>query len=189
MVAVDNSAARYEEYCGRLNRAHSVESTNASTNANTAFENYTAFLITELKPRIDREYRTKPDSANTGVMGSSMGGICSLVLAWEHLEVFGRGASLSGAFMVEGYEFSELGASPLPCEAQTRSCLPRLGHEGLYWRRRRLCADRTSGRGVAADRLGERLKPLCGRQAADHGGTGSERLAPRQVGGSAKEST
>ena len=71
----------------------------------TAFENYTAFLTTELKPRVDLEYRTKTDAANTGVMGSSMGGICSLVLAWEHPEVFGRAASLSGAFMVEGTNF------------------------------------------------------------------------------------
>jgi predicted alpha/beta superfamily hydrolase len=106
MVAVDNSVTRYEDYCGRTKPARSLESTNAaSTNANTAFENYAAFLITELKPRIDREYRTKSDPANTGVMGSSMGGICSLVLAWEHPEVFGRAASLSGAFMVEGTNF------------------------------------------------------------------------------------
>ena len=106
MVGVDNSAARTNEYSGRIRHAQSAGSTNtASTNANTAFENYTAFLITELKPRIDREYRTKTDAANTGVMGSSMGGICSVVLAWEHPEVFGKAGSLSGAFMVEGTNF------------------------------------------------------------------------------------
>jgi enterochelin esterase-like enzyme len=38
-------------------------------------------------------------------MGSSMGGICSLVLAWEQPEVFGRAASLSGAFQVERTNF------------------------------------------------------------------------------------
>jgi predicted alpha/beta superfamily hydrolase len=59
----------------------------------------------ELKPKIDREYRTLADPAHTGVMGSSMGGICSLVLAWEHPEVFGRAASLSGAFQVEKKHF------------------------------------------------------------------------------------
>jgi predicted alpha/beta superfamily hydrolase len=106
MVAADNGRARYEEYCGRMNPVRALASTNAvSTNANTAFENYAAFLITELKPRIDREYRTKPDPANTGVMGSSMGGICSLVLAWERPDVFGRAASLSGAYLVEGTNF------------------------------------------------------------------------------------
>jgi predicted alpha/beta superfamily hydrolase len=75
LVAIYNSSARYEEYCGRH------RSINAS--ANTEFENYTSFLIQELKPKIDSEYRSRPEPANTGLMGSSMGGICSIVLAWE----------------------------------------------------------------------------------------------------------
>ena len=97
MVAVDNSFARYDEYCGRHH------ATNTSTN--TAFENYAAFLLAELKPHMDREYRTQSDPAHTGVMGSSMGGICSLVLAWERPDIFGGAASLSGAFMVEQTNF------------------------------------------------------------------------------------
>lgn len=97
LVAVDNSAARYAEYCGRHNPA--------DMNSNTEFEHYTAFLIRELKPKIDSDYRTRPEPSATGVMGSSMGGICSIVLAWEHPEIFGRAASLSGAFQVEGTNF------------------------------------------------------------------------------------
>lgn len=97
MVAVDNSFERYTEYCGRHH------SPNATTN--TAFENYAAFLITELKPHLDREYRTLPEAAHTAVMGSSMGGICSLVLAWEHPDIFGGAASLSSAFQVEQTNF------------------------------------------------------------------------------------
>ncbi len=97
LVAVDNSTARYDEYCGR-HRA-------AETNGNTAFENYAAFLVRELKPKIDSTYRARPGPANTGVMGSSLGGICSMVLAWDHPEVFGRAASLSGAFQVDGTNF------------------------------------------------------------------------------------
>ena len=97
LVAVDNSGGRYAEYCGRH---HSVE-----TNANTEFENYAAFLVRELKPKIDSSYRTRPEQAKTGVMGSSMGGICSIILAWDYPEVFGRAASLSGAFQVENTSF------------------------------------------------------------------------------------
>jgi predicted alpha/beta superfamily hydrolase len=97
LVTIDNSPARYAEYCGQH---HSAE-----TNANTEFENYASFLIQELKPKIDLDYRTRTEPANTAVMGSSMGGICSLVLAWEHSEVFGQAASLSGAFQVEGTNF------------------------------------------------------------------------------------
>jgi predicted alpha/beta superfamily hydrolase len=100
MVGVDNSFERMEEYSGRHHE------TNAT--ANTAFDNYEAFLITELKPRIDREYRTLPETAHTGVMGSSMGGICSLVLAWDHPEIFGNAASLSGAFMFNQTNFLDV---------------------------------------------------------------------------------
>ena len=97
MVALDNSLARYEEYCGSHRAAGAM--------TNSAFENYAALLVTELKPRIDREYRTLPDAAHTAVMGSSMGGICSLVLAWEHPEIFGGVASLSGSIGVEQTNF------------------------------------------------------------------------------------
>jgi predicted alpha/beta superfamily hydrolase len=97
LAAVEITNARYAEYCGRH---HSGD-----TNANTEFENYTTFLIRELKPKIDSSYRTRPEPANTGVMGSSMGGICSIILAWEHPEVFGQAASLSGAFQVENTNF------------------------------------------------------------------------------------
>lgn len=98
MVAVDNSFARLEEYGGR-HHAPGVPATN------TAFDNYEAYLITELKPRVDREYRTLPGPAHTAVMGSSLGGLCSVVLAWEHPEIFGGAASLSGAFQVEQTNF------------------------------------------------------------------------------------
>ena len=97
LVAIDNSPARYAEYCGRH---HSSD-----TNGNTEFENYSAFLFQELKPKIDSDYRTRTEPANTGIMGASLGGICSIVLAWEHPEVFGRAASLSGAFQVEKTNF------------------------------------------------------------------------------------
>ena len=98
MVAVDNSWGRLGEYSGR----HHAPGGPAT---NTAFENYEAFLITDLKPQMDREYRTLPGAAHTAVMGSSLGGLCSLVLAWDHPEIFGGAASLSGAFQVERTNF------------------------------------------------------------------------------------
>jgi len=98
MVAVDNSWGRLKEYNGR----HHVL---GETATNTLFENYEAFFITELKPQIDREYRTLPEAAHTAVMGSSLGGLCSLALAWDHPEIFGGAASLSGAFQVAQTNF------------------------------------------------------------------------------------
>jgi enterochelin esterase-like enzyme len=102
LVAVDDSAGRREEYDWRVNWPR----TNAApAGGPTAFEKYSAFLIRELKPHIDREYRTRPGPVDTGLMGSSLGGFCSLVLAWEHPEIFGRVACLSGSFQVEQTNF------------------------------------------------------------------------------------
>jgi len=95
MVAVDCGPSRYREYRGPI----------AAGSDNRAYERYAEFLIRELKPKIDREYRTIADAAHTGVIGSSMGGICSIALAWENPEMFGLAASLSGAFQVEKEHF------------------------------------------------------------------------------------
>ena len=111
MVAVDNSRSRYKEYRGRLyseaanGRKLSASETNAVDNAR--FEAYANFIVKELKPKIDREYRTLKTASNTGVMGSSLGGICSLSLAWENPKTFGRAASLSGSFHIEKRNFIE----------------------------------------------------------------------------------
>src|SRR5262249_54100724 len=80
----------------------------------TRFDAYEKFLAQELKPMIDRKYRTRPSAANTAVMGSSLGGICSLALAWENAKVFGAAASLSGSFQIEKRNFLEQGLRPYP---------------------------------------------------------------------------
>src|SRR5947209_7499742 len=49
MVAVDNSRSRYREYRGPV-------SASAGASTRDAFENYTSFLIKELKPMIDGDY-------------------------------------------------------------------------------------------------------------------------------------
>ena len=98
MVGVENSPARPEEYSGRRHfQKGSI--------MKTAFEKYEEFLTRELKPRIDSEYRTLPEAMQTAVMGSSLGGLCSLVLAWDNPHVFGAAASLSGAFTVSHSNF------------------------------------------------------------------------------------
>ena len=53
-------------------------------------DGYVRMLVEELKPFIDKTYRTLPDAANTGVAGASFGGIVSLHLGLRYPEVFGR---------------------------------------------------------------------------------------------------
>jgi predicted alpha/beta superfamily hydrolase len=56
---------------------------------------YGRLLIEELKPAIDRAYRTLPDVRDTALGGSSLGGLISLYLGFEHPEVFGKLAVMS----------------------------------------------------------------------------------------------
>ena len=56
---------------------------------------YGRMLVEELKPFIDAQYRTKKDAAQTGLGGSSLGGLVSLYLALKYHKVFGRVAVVS----------------------------------------------------------------------------------------------
>ena len=56
---------------------------------------YGRFLVEELKPFIDQTYRTRPDKESTGLGGSSLGGLASLILSFWFPDVFTRIAALS----------------------------------------------------------------------------------------------
>jgi predicted alpha/beta superfamily hydrolase len=58
-------------------------------------DRYAKFLLEEVKPFVDREYRTLPDSQHTGIGGSSLGGLVSLYLGLKHAGIFGKIAALS----------------------------------------------------------------------------------------------
>lgn len=56
---------------------------------------YLDFLVTELKPFIDKNFSTRPEQENTFIAGSSMGGLISLYAICEYPKVFGGAACLS----------------------------------------------------------------------------------------------
>jgi predicted alpha/beta superfamily hydrolase len=56
---------------------------------------YGRFLVDEVKPFIDATYRTLPDALNTGLGGSSLGGLVSLYLGLKYRDVFSRLAVMS----------------------------------------------------------------------------------------------
>ncbi|SHI72746.1 Putative esterase [Hymenobacter daecheongensis DSM 21074] len=58
-------------------------------------DEFLRFVVQELKPYIDRHYRTRPGRADTFVAGSSMGGLISLYAVLEYPRVFGGAACLS----------------------------------------------------------------------------------------------
>ncbi|MDZ7344900.1 MAG: alpha/beta hydrolase-fold protein, partial [candidate division KSB1 bacterium] len=83
IVGIANTPARLEEYSPAKGR------------------DYAAFLIDEVKPFIDRTYRTLPQYQHTAVMGSSLGGLISFYLAWWHPQVFSMAGCLSATWMWE----------------------------------------------------------------------------------------
>jgi predicted alpha/beta superfamily hydrolase len=52
-------------------------------------------LVREIKPFVDREYRTLKPAAHTGVGGSSLGALVSLTTAFDYPRVFGKVAVIS----------------------------------------------------------------------------------------------
>ncbi|HYD78513.1 MAG TPA: alpha/beta hydrolase-fold protein [Paucimonas sp.] len=63
--------------------------------ADTLSDQYLRFIVEELKPFIDKTYRTRPGRDDTVVMGSSMGGLISLYALASYPDVFGGAGCLS----------------------------------------------------------------------------------------------
>ncbi|MFL5321620.1 MAG: alpha/beta hydrolase [Myxococcaceae bacterium] len=93
IVAVDSGAGRMEDYS---------PFPNAKTRVAGRGDRYARFLCEELKPWVDRTYRTRPEPNWTGVMGSSLGGLISLYLGLSRPEIFGRVGALSPTVMWGG---------------------------------------------------------------------------------------
>ena len=85
-------------------------------------DNYLRFLVYELKPFIDCNYRTRPQREFTFVMGSSMGGLISLYAICEYPQVFGGVGSLSTHWPILHRPFSDY----------LKAQLPEPGHHKIY---------------------------------------------------------
>lgn len=81
IVGVANTPARLDEYGPRRGSDHA--------------RNYGRFLVEEVKPFIDHNYRTLSGPEHTAVGGSSMGGLISLHLCKWYPQVFGKCAAMS----------------------------------------------------------------------------------------------
>ncbi len=110
LVAVPNSSARIDEYTWVPDPGHGGGKAAA----------HQRFLLEELKPFVDRTYRTLPDAAHTGVVGSSLGGLAALDLLLEHPEAVSMAGVVSPAVWWAGNEIV------------TRT-LAGHGHTGRVW--------------------------------------------------------
>jgi len=69
---------------------------------------YGQFLIEELKPFIDRKYRTKSEAEFTGLGGSSLGGLATLAMGIFYSEVFTRLIVMSPSIWWDDYAIFRL---------------------------------------------------------------------------------
>jgi predicted alpha/beta superfamily hydrolase len=69
---------------------------------------YMRFIVEKLKPFIDQEYRTQAEREHTAVMGSSMGGLISFLLAWNYPQVFSQAECLSPAFVYRDVDATKI---------------------------------------------------------------------------------
>ena len=76
-------------------------------------DKYLGFLIAELKPYIDKTYRTQPARDDTFIMGSSAGALISLYAICEHPEVFGGGGKRVGALSAGRWHAHRRAALPI----------------------------------------------------------------------------
>jgi enterochelin esterase-like enzyme len=99
VVGVWNTDRRFREYAPAKPYAAMPEARRArlaqERPGTPLSDDYLKFLVQELKPRIDSQYRTSPRRPDTFVAGSSMGGLISLYAAMEYPQVFGGAACLS----------------------------------------------------------------------------------------------
>lgn len=77
-VAIANTPDRMAEYTSAADARH----------GGGRSADYLRFMLEELKPFVDRTYRTRTDAASTGVIGSSLGGLAALDAGLLHPEAF-----------------------------------------------------------------------------------------------------
>jgi predicted alpha/beta superfamily hydrolase len=92
IVAIDNTGKdRIHEYAP----TRGVIDPEKKRRSKGLARNYGQFLVEELKPFIDRKYRTRRDAASTGLGGSSLGGLLTLCMGLWYSNVFSRLAVMS----------------------------------------------------------------------------------------------
>ncbi len=69
---------------------------NAEKNESDLFLNY---IVDELKPYIDKTYRTLPTREHTGIMGASLGGLMAFYGIMKYPETFSKAGALSPSFL------------------------------------------------------------------------------------------
>jgi predicted alpha/beta superfamily hydrolase len=72
------------------------------------WRDYRDLVVDHVIPKIQNEFRVDSGRDNTAIMGSSLGGLAALYLAWDRPDLFSKVACFSGAFPEFGKPFAEM---------------------------------------------------------------------------------
>lgn len=89
VVGIDNTSLRFDEYTP-------IPDDLGDGAVGGRADEYADFVALGIKPFIDARYPTRAEADSTVVLGSSLGGLVSLYIAWRHPDVFGLAGSMSG---------------------------------------------------------------------------------------------
>jgi predicted alpha/beta superfamily hydrolase len=93
LVGIANTQQRLDEY---------TTYRDAREKAGGRGDLYARFVLEEVKPFIDANYRTKPDREHTAVAGSSLGGLVSLTMALSYPDAFALCGAVSPSLWWSG---------------------------------------------------------------------------------------
>jgi predicted alpha/beta superfamily hydrolase len=85
-IGVANTTNRIGEY---------TPTTDPTTPGGGDADAYLTMLVTEVKPLVDAQLRTRPDAASTSLVGSSLGGLVTAYAGTTHADTFSRLGELS----------------------------------------------------------------------------------------------
>ena len=88
VVGIDNTKDRMDEYTPCCDAQYGGGKLAA----------YESFLVDTVKPYIDRSLRTRPGKEDTAIMGSSLGGIASVLIAQHRPDIYAKAGGVSSSF-------------------------------------------------------------------------------------------
>ena len=90
VVAIPTTADRLQEY-------GTAVAANAQGLGRKAAQ-YESFVVEEVMPWVNKQFRTRTAASDTAVCGASLGGLAAFDLAWNYPELFGTVGVFSGSF-------------------------------------------------------------------------------------------
>lgn len=102
VVGIWNTPKRVAEYMPQKAVTYAsreiLEKTPKEMRESLSSDKYLKFIVTELKPFIDKKYSTRKERRHTFIMGSSMGGLISCYAISEYSQIFGGAGCISTHF-------------------------------------------------------------------------------------------